>query len=153
MRIAVASDHVALEMKFEAIIHLESLGHVTVDVGTYGPERCDYPVFAAKACAEVLEGRAGLAVLICGTGVGMGIAANKHRGIRCCVCSEPYSAKLSRQHNDSNAISFGSRVIGVETAKMILDAWLEAEFEGGRHAARVEMLRLIEAGEDLGKRD
>ena len=140
MKIAIGNDHVALEMKQEIIAYLESLGHEVTDLGTHTGERCDYPVYGEKVAREVAEGRADRGITICGTGVGISLAANRVKGIRAVVCSEPYSAALSRQHNNTNVLSFGARVIGVETAKMIVKCWLDAEFEGGRHAHRVQML-------------
>ena len=144
MKIAIGNDHVAVEMKKEISIFVESLGHEIVDVGTNNSERFNYPESAYKAARLVANGQADLGILICGTGVGISLAANKVRGIRCCVCSEPYSAKLSREHNNTNMLAFGARVIGIEMAKMIVKSWLTAEFEGGRHAMRVAMIEEIE---------
>lgn len=140
MKIAIGNDHVAVEMKKEITEYLLSLGHEVVNMGTDSTERCDYPVYGEKVAREVAEGRADRGITICGTGVGISLAANRVKGIRAVVCSEPYSAALSRQHNNTNVLSFGARVIGPELAKMIVKAWLEAEFEGGRHAKRVAML-------------
>ena len=97
-----------------------------------------------KAAKKIVEGEADAGILICGTGVGISLAANKVKGIRACVCSEPYTAQLSKKHNNTNVLAFGARVVGIELAKMIIDAWLEAEYEGGRHAKRVQMLSEIE---------
>ena len=126
-----------------------------LDVGTDSPERFHYPVSGYKVARLVADGKADGGVLICGTGVGISLAANKVHGIRACVCSEPYTARLSKQHNNANIIAFGARVIGVEMAKMIVDEWLSAEYLGGRHQLRVDMIheiemtqRLKEAGED-----
>ena len=115
-----------------------------IDIGTNSPESCDYPVFGERAGKMVASGEADLGILICGTGVGISLAANKVKGVRACVCSEPYSAKLSRMHNDTNILAFGARVVGTELAKMIVDEWLAAEFEGGRHKRRVDMIMEIE---------
>ena len=109
------------------------------DFGTYTDESCDYPVYADKVCNAVTGGGFDKGILICGTGIGMSIAANKHKGIRCVACSEPLSAKLSRMHNDTNVLALGARVIGIETGKDIVSAWLSAEFEGGRHIKRISM--------------
>lgn len=144
MKIAIGNDHVAVEMKEEIKKHLESKGIQVLDKGTYTAERCDYPVYGEAVARSVVSGEADLGVLICGTGVGISLAANKVKGIRACVCSEPYSAKLSRQHNNTNIIAMGARVIGIETAKMIVDEWLHAEFEGGRHQKRIDMIHQIE---------
>ena len=144
MTIAVGNDHVALEMKREIVRYLEEKGHRVLNVGTDSPERTDYPVWGEKAAQLVASGEADRGILICGTGVGISLAANKVKGIRAVVCSEPYSARLSRQHNDTNILAFGARVIGIELAKMIVDEWLAASFEGGRHQRRVEMIAQIE---------
>ena len=140
MKIAIGNDHVAVEMKQEIAAYLRSLGHEVINLGTDSSERCDYPVYGEKVAREVAEGRAERGITICGTGVGISLAANRVKGVRAVVCSEPYSAALSRQHNNTNVLSFGARVIGIELAKLIVKSWLDAEFEGGRHAERVRML-------------
>ena len=109
-------------------------------MGTDSSERCDYPIYGEKVARAVADGKADLGIAICGTGVGISLAANRVPGIRAVVCSEPYSAALSRQHNNTNVLAFGARVIGIELAKLIVKNWLDAEFEGGRHAQRVKML-------------
>ena len=144
MKIALANDHSAVDMKKEILAHLEEKGYQVIDIGTNSPESCDYPVFGERAGKMVASGEADLGILICGTGVGISLAANKVKGVRACVCSEPYSAKLSRMHNDTNILAFGARVVGTELAKMIVDEWLAAEFEGGRHKRRVDMIMEIE---------
>lgn len=149
MKIALGNDHVAYEMKKEIIKHLEEKGHTVINVGTDSPERADYPIYGEKAAQLVARGEADCGILICGTGVGISLAANKVPGIRAVVCSEPYSAKLSKQHNNTNILAFGARVIGVELAKMIVDEWLNASYEGGRHQTRVEMIREIEETQRL----
>ena len=133
MKIAIGNDHVAVEMKKEIKAYLEDKGIEVLDVGTDSPERFHYPVSGYKVARLVADGKADGGVLICGTGVGISLAANKVHGIRACVCSEPYTARLSKQHNNANIIAFGARVIGVEMAKMIVDEWLSAEYLGGRH--------------------
>lgn len=140
MKIAIGNDHVAVEMKNEITEYLISLGHEVMNMGTDFEERCDYPVYGEKVGRAVANREADLGIAICGTGVGISLAANRVRGIRAVVCSEPYSAALSRQHNNTNVLCFGARVIGIELAKLIVKSWLEANFEGGRHAARVAML-------------
>ena len=140
MKIAIGNDHVAVDMKNQITTYLESLGHEIINMGTDSTERCDYPIYGEKVARAVAEGRAERGIAICGTGVGISLAANRVPGIRAVVCSEPYSAALSRQHNNTNVLSFGARVIGVELAKLIVKSWLDAEFEGGRHAVRVRML-------------
>lgn len=144
MKIAIGNDHTALEMKAAIKAHLEERGIEVLDLGTYTSESCDYPVYGEKVGRAVASGEADLGITICGTGVGISLAANKVKGIRACVCSEPYTAKLSRMHNNSNVLAFGARVVGIEMAKMITDAWLDAEYEGGRHQRRVDMLMEIE---------
>lgn len=140
MKIVIGNDHIALALERAIAVHLETLGHTVIHIGTDNEERCDYPVYAKKAAHTVAAGEAELGILICGTGVGMSIAANKVPGIRAVVCSEPYSAKLSREHNNTNILAFGARVVGADLAKMIVDAWLSASYEGGRHARRVAAL-------------
>ena len=140
MIIAMGSDHVGYAMKNELAEHLKSLGHKIDDLGAHSEERTDYPIFGKAVATAVVSGRADCGILVCGTGVGISIAANKIKGIRAVVCSEPYSAMLSKQHNNTNILAIGARVIGIELAKMIVDAWLSAEFEGGRHLYRVNML-------------
>lgn len=139
-KIAVGCDHVGLELKKHVIEHLESRGIDVKDYGTDTAERTDYPVFAKAVADAVVSGECDGGILICGTGVGISIAANKVRGIRAVVCSEPYSARLSREHNDTNVLSFGSRVVGRDLALMIVDAWLGGEYEGGRHSKRIDMI-------------
>ena len=149
MKLVIGNDHVAIEMKNEIKAYLESKGIEVLDVGTNSPERFNYPVSGYRAARLVADGKADGAVLICGTGVGISLAANKVRGIRACVCSEPYTARLSKQHNNANIIAFGARVIGVEMAKMIVDEWLSAEYMGGRHQLRVDMIHEIETTQRL----
>ncbi len=147
MRIAIGNDHVAVDMKNHIKKHLEEKGFEVINFGTDSTERCDYPIYGKKVAEAVASGECDFGVLICGTGVGISLAANKVEGIRAVVCSEPYSAKLSRQHNNTNIVAFGARVIGIATAEMIVDEFFAAEFEGGRHQKRVEMIGAIERGE------
>jgi ribose 5-phosphate isomerase B len=144
MKIAIASDHVGLELKPTIIEYLKELGHEVEDLGPQTSERTDYPQYGKAAALKVVEKQSDAGILICGTGIGISISANKVKGIRAVVCSEPYTAQLSKQHNNTNILAFGSRVIGSELAKMIVKAWLDAEFEGGRHANRVNMIAEIE---------
>ena len=144
MRIAIGNDHSAVELKNIIKDHLESKGYEVLNLGTDSNESCDYPVYGEKVGRAVVSGEADLGIAICGTGVGISLAANKVKGIRACVCSEPYTAKLSRMHNNSNVLAFGARVVGSELAKMIVDEWLAAEFEGGRHQRRVDLIMEIE---------
>ena len=201
MKIGIGNDHSALELKAEIIEFLKEKGHEVVDYGTYTTDSCDYPVYGEKvaravvagevekgilicgtglgislaankvkgirACvcsepftakmsrahndcnvlafgARVVGGEVEKGILICGTGLGISLAANKVKGIRACVCSEPFTAKMSRAHNDCNVLAFGARVVGGELAKMIVDTWINTEFEGGRHQRRVDLLMEIE---------
>lgn len=153
MKLAIGNDHVAIDMKNEIKAYLENKGIEVLDVGTNSPERFNYPISGYKVGKLVASGAVDGGVLICGTGVGISLAANKVHGVRACVCSEPYTAKLSKQHNNSNIIAFGARVIGIETAKMIVDEWLAAEYEGGRHQVRVDMLAEIETTQRLKAAD
>lgn len=149
MKLAIGNDHVAVDMKNEIKEYLEAKGIEVTDVGTNTTERFNYPVSGYRVARMVADGTVDGGVLICGTGVGISLAANKVHGIRACVCSEPYTARLSRQHNNTNIIAFGSRVIGIETAKMIVDEWLSAEYESGRHQIRIDMIAEIETGQSL----
>ncbi len=148
MKIAIGNDHTATDMKKEIMAYLQKKGHEVIDFGTDGYESVDYPVYGKKVAEAVTSGGCDLGIAICGTGIGISLACNKVRGIRACVCSEPYSAALSRRHNNANVLCFGARVIGIEMAKMIVDAFLDAEFEGGRHARRVNMIMAIEDQKD-----
>ena len=144
MKIGIGNDHAAVDMKNQVVEYLEGKGYEVVNFGTDTYESCNYPEYGEKVGRAVAVGDVDLGILICGTGVGISLAANKVKGVRAVVCSEPYSAKLSRQHNNTNILAFGARVIGIELAKMIIDEWLSAEFEGGRHQTRVDMITAIE---------
>lgn len=144
MRIGIGNDHSAVEMKREVMKFLQDLGYEVINYGTDSTESCDYPVYGEKVGQAVASKEVDLGILICGTGVGISLAANKVKGIRAVVCSEPYSARLSRQHNNTNILALGARVVGIELAKMIIEEWLNAEFEGGRHQRRVDMIMEIE---------
>ena len=149
MRIAIASDHAGFLQKAPLAEYLRSQGHEVLDCGPATDDRCDYPDYGDKVARLVAKGEVERGVLICGTGVGISLAANKVHGIRACVCSDPYSAKLSREHNNTNIIAFGARVVGPELAKMIVDEWLGATFQGGRHQRRIDMLAEIEETQNL----
>ncbi len=144
MKIAFACDHAGYSLKDCVMKYLQQRGCEVVDFGCYTPERVDYPVMGEKAARAVASGECQMGVLICGTGIGISLAANHVRGIRAAVCSEPCSAEMARRHNNANMIAFGARIVGESTAESILDAFLNAEFEGGRHARRVAMLDAIE---------
>jgi len=139
-KIVIGSDHVGFELKPKIIEHLRNRGYEVTDIGTNNNERTDYPIYGRMVGEKVASGEFPLGIAICGTGVGISLAANKVSGIRAACVSEPYSASLSRQHNNSNVLCFGSRVVGSELAKMIVDAWLDAEFQGGRHQRRINEL-------------
>lgn len=149
MKIALGADHAGYPLKAHLQGLLADLGHEVLDVGTDSEERCDYPVFGARAARAVAGGEADLGVIVCGSGVGISIAANKVDGVRCVVCTEPWSARMARRHNDANMLALGARAVGVDLAGMILEEFLAAEFEGGRHAGRVDLIGRVEAGEDL----
>ncbi len=147
--IAIACDHSALDMKREIQALLTDMGLKYRDFGTYTTDSCDYPVFGARAAKAVASGECDKGIVICGTGIGISLSANKVKGIRCALCSEPYSAKLTRQHNDANMLAIGARVVGPELAKMIVTTFLTTEFEGGRHQRRVNLITALENGEDI----
>jgi ribose 5-phosphate isomerase B len=142
--IALASDHIGIELKGYIMEYLDELHLEYEDFGTYTPERCNYPEYALKAAKAVASGKFEKGIICCGTGVGISIAANKVKGIRCVVCSDCYSARLSREHNNTNMLSLGSRVVGKDLALMIVKNWLEGEYEGGRHQKRIDQIEEIE---------
>ena len=144
MKLAIGNDHVAIELKNAIMAHLISRGFEVQNIGTDSPESFDYPQAGFEVAKLVAAGAVDGGVLICGTGLGISLAANKVKGIRACCCSEPYTARLSKEHNNANIICFGARVVGLELAKMIVDEWLNAKFMGGRHGTRVDMIMRIE---------
>ncbi len=148
-KLAIANDHAAIELKNEIMAHLKEKGYEVVNLGTDEHASCNYPEYGYKAAKMVAEGQVDGGILICGTGLGISLAANKVKGIRCCVCSEPYTARMSREHNNCNMLAFGARVVGPDLAKMIVDEWLSSEFLGGRHQTRVDMIMQIEATQSL----
>lgn len=147
--IAIACDHAALDMKKEIEDLLMARGLEYKDFGTNTTDSCHYPVYGARAARAVASGECDRGIVICGTGIGISLAANKVKGIRCALCSDPYSAKMTRAHNDANMLALGARVIGVELAKQIVEVWLDTPFEGGRHQTRVDMITAIENGEPI----
>lgn len=147
--IAIACDHSAVELKEEVKKLLTERGYDYEDFGTDSTASCHYPIFGARAARAVASGRCDRGIVICGTGIGMSMVANKVKGIRCALCSDTFSARITRVHNDSNMLALGARVIGVELAKEIVNAWLDAEFEGGRHQLRLDMITAIENGEEI----
>ena len=144
MKIGIGNDHAAVEMKMQIKEYMESLGYEVVNFGVDTPERCDYPVIGEKVGMAVASGEVDCAVLICGTGAGISMAANKVNGVRAAVCSDTTTARLVKEHNNANIIAFGARIVGIEKAKDIVKSYLDAEFQRGRHAARVEMITEIE---------
>lgn len=144
MKVGIANDHAAVDMKNELVTYLKSEGYEVINYGTDTNESVDYPVYGEKVANAVANGDVDRGIAICGTGVGIGLACNKVRGIRACTCSEPYSAEYSRRHNNCNIVTFGARVIGIETAKQIVDVFLKTDFEGGRHERRVNEIMDIE---------
>ena len=143
-RIVLSSDHSALPLRQAIATHLAAQGWVVVDIGPKKPESTPYPEHGAAAARLVTSGDCRFGIILCGTGQGIMMAANKIRGIRCGVCLDTFSARMIRQHNDANMLSMGARVIGEGLALDIVDAFLAATFEGGRHAARVEMIGVLE---------
>lgn len=144
MKIAIGSDHGGYELKGEIIEYLKEAGYEYNDFGTYSCESVDYPDFGKKVSESVAKGEYDKGIVICGTGIGISISCNKVRGIRCALCSDIYSAKKAAEHNNANVIALGARVLGVDLAKAIVEAYLASEFEGGRHAQRVNKIMDIE---------
>lgn len=144
MIIAIGNDHAAVGLKKALVDHLKDNGYEVLDLGINEGEKIDYPLMGEMVGRAVVDEKADLGIAICGTGIGISIAANKVNGVRAACCSEPYSAKLSKQHNNSNVLCFGARVVGEELAKMMVDEWLNASFLGDRHLRRVELFKEIE---------
>ena len=144
MKIAIGCDHAGYELKLKIIDHLKSRGIEVIDVGTHSTNSCDYPNIAHAVCKNIQDGVTELGILICGTGIGMSMAANKHRGIRAAACSDTFSARLTRVHNDANVLCFGERVVGMGLAIDLVDNFIDAEFEGGKHQKRVDLITAIE---------
>lgn len=144
MKIAIAADHGGFELKDSMVEYIKSLGNEVVDLGTNSADSVDYPDYAKKVCEEIQKGNSDLGILICGTGIGMSLAANKFEGIRAACVSDVYSAKMSRNHNNANVLCIGARVIGDEVAKLIVKTFLENEFEAGRHQRRVDKIMAFE---------
>lgn len=144
MKIAIGNDHAATALKFEIMEYVKSLGHEVVNFGTDTNESCDYPLYGEKVGRAVAAGEVDCGILICGTGVGISIAANKVNGVRAAVCSDSTTARLVKEHNNANILAFGARIVGSELAKDMVKAYLEAEFLGERHQRRVDMFAEIE---------
>lgn len=147
MKLAIGADHAGYALKDQIRDYLTEKGHELVDFGTHGAESVDYPDFGHTVGEYVASGKAELGIVICGSGVGISISANKVKGIRCACVSESYSAAMARRHNNANVIAFGARVVGLDVAKLIVDEFLANSFEGGRHARRVEKIEAVESPE------
>lgn len=146
-KITVGCDHAGYALKLHVIDHLAQCGYEVIDVGTNSSDSCDYPDFAHQVCKNIQNGITELGILICGTGIGMSMAANKHLGIRAAACSDTFSARLTRMHNDANVLCIGERVVGIGLATDLVDAFINADFEGGKHQRRVDMITAIEQSE------
>ena len=144
MKIAIGNDHAATALKFEIMEYVKSLGHEVINFGTDTNDSCDYPEFGEKVGRAVVAGEADCGILICGTGVGISIAANKVNGVRAAVCSDCATARLVKEHNNANILAFGARIVGSELAKAMVKSYLEAEFGGERHQRRIDLLHEIE---------
>ena len=145
MKIAIASDHGGYDYKQELIPYIESLGHQVLDLGCHGPASVHYPYYGIPCAQAVARGEADRGVVICGTGIGISISANKVPGIRCALCTDPVMARLTREHNDANMLAMGGRIIGIELAKGIVQVFLSTEFSGGRHKTRIDKIAQYEA--------
>ncbi len=144
MKISLGCDHGAYELKEHMKEYLTKLGHEVVDCGTYSTDSCDYPVFGKAAAEKVASGECERGIVMCTTGIGISISANKVKGVRCALCSEPLSAEMTRRHNDANVLAMGAALIGRNMADRIVDVFLNTEFEGGRHQRRVDLMMDIE---------
>lgn len=144
-RIVMGSDHAGYNLKLKVKAHLEARGFEVMDVGTHTTDSCNYTVYADALCKALTGGEADLGILVCGTGIGMSIAANKHKGIRAACCENTFSARMTRMHNDANVLCFGERVIGYGLACDMVDLFVDTPFEGDRHQARVDDLNALDA--------
>ena len=142
--IALGADHGGFALKEEIKRHLDDIGVAYKDFGTYTPDSIDYAKIAYKTCQSVVSGECEKAILCCGTGIGMSMAANKLRGIRCACCSDSYSAEMTRRHNNANALALGGRVVGPDLALRMVDIFLDTPFEGGRHQRRIDQVMALE---------
>lgn len=143
MKYFIGADHAGIDIKQYVKELFEAKGHEVIDLGPFSKERVDYPDYAQKVCQEVLKNKGSKGILICGSGIGMSMAANKFDGIRAALCHNEYSAKMAREHNDANVICLGERVSGYGMIEAIVEAWLSASFEGGRHTNRVEKINAL----------
>jgi len=143
MKFFIATDHAGIELKAWTVEYLREKGYEVEDLGPYSKERVDYPDFANRVCEAVLSHKGSQGILICGSGIGMSMAANRHKGIRAALCHDAYTATVARGHNDANVLCFGERIVGKGVAASIIDAWLAGSFEGGRHEQRVAKIEAI----------
>jgi len=144
MKIAIGGDHAAIALKSEIKNYLNQLGHTVEDIGAYSDASTDYPLYAKEVAERIQAQKVDCGILMCGTGIGMSIAANKFDGIRAAAVTEPYSAMSAKKHNDANVLCFGARVVGVEVAKMLVDVYLKTSYEGGRHQNRIDQIKSFE---------
>jgi len=142
MKFYIATDHAGVDLKDYTVELLKEKGHEVIDLGPYSKDRVDYPDFAHKVATSVLEDVDAQGILICGSGIGMSMAANRHEGIRAALCHDAYTAMVARGHNDANILCFGERIVGRGVAESILDAWIAGGFDGGRHTQRVEKIEM-----------
>jgi ribose 5-phosphate isomerase B len=142
MKFYIGTDHAGIELKNWTVELLESKGYEVKDFGPFSADRVDYPDYAHKVATAVLEDKDSQGILICGSGIGMSMAANRHEGIRAALCHDAYTAMVARGHNDANILCFGERIVGKGVAESIIDAWLEGSFDGGRHCGRVEKIEI-----------
>ena len=149
-KLVIGCDHAAPDLKAIVRDHLIERGFDVVDVGTHTTDSCNYPDYAHALCSKIQSGECELGILICGTGIGMSMAANKHKGIRAACCSDTFSARLTRLHNDANVLCFGARVVGQGLALDLADVFVDTEFEGGKHKTRIDMFAAFENGELKG---
>lgn len=144
MKFYVATDHAGIDLKDITVEMLRSKGHDVQDLGPFSKDRVDYPDYAVKVCQSVLNDPSAQGILICGSGIGMSMSANRFHGIRAALCHDAYTATMARAHNDANVLCFGERIVGVGVAESIIDAWIAGSFEGGRHSGRVEKIEAIQ---------
>ncbi|MBQ6348048.1 MAG: ribose 5-phosphate isomerase B [Clostridia bacterium] len=149
MKIAIGNDHGGVELKQHLVQYLEEKGYEVVNFGSDVTDSTDYPIYAERVSKAVVSGECEKGILICGTGIGISISANKIHGVRCALCSEPVSAALARQHNDANIVAMGARTIGPVMAEGIVDVFLNTEFQGGRHQRRVDKIMMLDRGESV----
>ena len=149
MKIAIGNDHGGVELKQHLVQYLEEKGYEVVNFGSDVTDSTDYPIYAERVSKAVVSGECEKGILICGTGIGISISANKIHGVRCALCSEPVSAALARQHNDANIVAMGARTIGPVMAEGIVDVFMNTEFQGGRHQRRVDKIMMLDRGESV----